>query len=391
MRSLQVKNPTPVYSRRTFLGRSVGMTLVSMLSGCEAGTVQASKGTTATMLVPPSRSRGSARISVRDTGARGDGASDDTAAFQRAINALPPDGGTVEVPGGTYLIDAVKSVRLRSRMHLQLAPDATLVARPNNQERAYVLYVYRVQDAEISGGKIIGERKGHRGTEGEWGHGIQIRGGSRVTVRDMHISGCWGDGICMGAAKVKAQPRILSTDVVIAGIVSTGNRRQGLSIGGSRDVQVYDSEFSDTSGTSPQCGIDVEPDRPDITTNVQIRNCLIRGNAAYGVLAYERTRNVTIEDCIIEDNRSCGVVTVGCTGAHIVGNTIRNNGSTGLFIKRGSNDIQVSRNTFFNNYTRQGWRPREGFSMVGLNRSIKRDILIGESVSDIEVGRNQFR
>ncbi len=387
MRISEVAMPTPTLlsSRRDFLSRALGMALAVALPGCEAAPLPASA-----TFRPPSRSRGTTRINVRQNGAHGDGVRDDTAAFQSAIDALPDEGGTVEVPAGSYLIDPLQSVRLRSRMHLQLAPDAKLIAKPNSADRAYVLWVLMVDDVEISGGQIIGERGGHFGTTGEWGHGIQIIGASRVTVRDMHISNCWGDGICIGGKKVEDGPRVLSSDVVIAGTVSTGNRRQGLSITGSRNVRVYDSEFSHTSGTAPECGIDIEPDQPDFATNVHIQNCRVHNNAKYGILVFKRTQGATIKDCTIEDNRSCGIVTVGCTDVDIVENLIRNNGSTGLFIKNGTVNCKVSQNTFYNNYSRQGVRPRSEFSLDGVTPKVERDILIENAVSDIRVATNHF-
>lgn len=41
-------------------------------------------------------------LNVRDFGARGDGAGDDSAAIMAAVNALPAGGGTVHLPAGTY-------------------------------------------------------------------------------------------------------------------------------------------------------------------------------------------------------------------------------------------------------------------------------------------------
>ena len=41
---------------------------------------------------------------VRDYGATGDGVTDDTAAIQAALDALPVSGGTVHLPAGTYLV-----------------------------------------------------------------------------------------------------------------------------------------------------------------------------------------------------------------------------------------------------------------------------------------------
>jgi len=45
-------------------------------------------------------------VDVRDYGAKGNGTTDDTAAIQAAINALPATGGTVYFPAGTYLISS---------------------------------------------------------------------------------------------------------------------------------------------------------------------------------------------------------------------------------------------------------------------------------------------
>lgn len=43
-------------------------------------------------------------LNVKDFGAKGDNATDDTAAFQAAVNALPASGGTVWAPAGKFII-----------------------------------------------------------------------------------------------------------------------------------------------------------------------------------------------------------------------------------------------------------------------------------------------
>jgi polygalacturonase len=45
-------------------------------------------------------------VSVREFGAVGDGAADDTRAIQSAINATPPGGGIILFPVGTYRVTA---------------------------------------------------------------------------------------------------------------------------------------------------------------------------------------------------------------------------------------------------------------------------------------------
>ena len=82
---------------------------------------------------------------------------------------------------------------------------------------------------------------------------------------------------------------IACEDIVVSNIVSTNNRRQGLSIG-RVDITIRDSEFSYSNGTSPECGIDIEPDDPGIADHVSIENCVLRGNRKYGLLAYKRSQ-----------------------------------------------------------------------------------------------------
>jgi polygalacturonase len=50
-------------------------------------------------------------VNVKDQGAKGDGRSDDTAAIQAAIDLVGGTKGTVLVPAGTYMIDAVGKSR----------------------------------------------------------------------------------------------------------------------------------------------------------------------------------------------------------------------------------------------------------------------------------------
>src|ERR1044071_4726418 len=67
-----------------------------------------------------------AGFNVRDYGAKGDGKALDTAAINRAIEAgAAAGGGTVLFPAGNFLSF---SIRLKSRVHLNLAQGAVLIA-----------------------------------------------------------------------------------------------------------------------------------------------------------------------------------------------------------------------------------------------------------------------
>ncbi|KAB8313987.1 hypothetical protein SD81_040215 [Tolypothrix campylonemoides VB511288] len=293
------------------------------------------------------RARGSTVLDVRRFGAKGDGIADDTAAFQRAIDALPEAGGTVRVPDGDYRIDPLRSVRLRSRMHLQLAPGARLHAIPNAAERAYVLNAHGVRDVEISGGRILGERHRHLGTRGEWGHGLMVRGCTGVTVRDLRIDDCWGDGISIGGIDApKGRAATPSRDVVVQRVRCIGNRRQGLTIGRSQRVRVSDCEFADTGGTPPAAGIDVEPDAGHVASDVRIERCHVHGNAGPGIQFYKRVRGAVVADCTIENNRGPGLLLLEATDIMLVGNRVRGHRGPGLSLRRGAGRVVLRDNAF---------------------------------------------
>jgi parallel beta-helix repeat protein len=293
----------------------------------------------------------SAVISVRDAGARGDGSHDDTAAFQAAVDSLPASGGTVAVPAGRYLIDPRQSVRLRSHVHLRLDSGARLQAKPNTAERAYVVLVERASDVEISGGEIVGDRDAHLGTTGEWGHGVMIRASSRVTVRDIRISRCWGDGMSVGGVKLGNGESMPSTDILIQHVTCRGNRRQGLTIGGSRRVRVLDCEFSDTHGTKPEYGIDIEPDYPGRVEGVRIERCIVRGNRGGGIQVYRRVSDVSIRDCTIEGN-GYGIYLQDTSVGLIAGNRIGGNAHVGVAVRGETSDYRIGENNFAGNSRR---------------------------------------
>ena len=298
-------------------------------------------------------------VSVRDFGARGDGAHDDTQAFQDAIDALR-EGGTVDVPSGLYRIDPLRSVRLASGVHLKLARGAELHAIPNAAPRAYILLVQAVHDVRISGGRIVGDRDRHLGTDGEWGHGIAIYGGVRVVVADTHISRCWGDGISIGGKKRSATDLRPSMDIEIANVKFIGNRRQGLTVGRSRRVWVHDCEMADTGGTAPMAGIDVEPDKGDIAKDVRIERCLVRRNRGPGIQVWHDTHDVLIRDCTIEDNRNPGILAVGANGLSIRGNRIRDNAKVGIVLRKQTRNVDIAGNTFADNAPGRPRKPSFG-------------------------------
>jgi polygalacturonase len=217
-------------------------------------------------------------VDVRDKGATPDDGTDDTAAIQAAIDAVAGSGGTVLVPDGVYLVDAVGKhrLKLKSRMTLSLAPGATLKAKPNDAEGYAVLSISGASDVTVVGGTLEGDRHEHVGTTGEWGMGVRIDGGAkRITLSGVTARHMWGDGFYVHGAN----------GVLLCSVTADHNRRQGLSVIAVDGLVVAGSVFKNTAGTRPGSGIDLEPDQTtEAIANVRIQDSQFLNNVGPGLL-----------------------------------------------------------------------------------------------------------
>jgi parallel beta-helix repeat protein len=327
-------------------------------------------------------------INVRDKGAKGDGNHDDTSAFQAAVDALP-DGGTVMVPPGNYVIDAMRAVNLRSNMLLQLDPNATLTAIPNNSPRSHVIKVWNANNVRITGGRIVGERHQHSGAGGEWGYGLNIQASNHVHVSNMHISDCWGDGIWIGAIGPdgNATP---SRDVTIDNVISVNNRRQGLSIGPVDGVVIMNSTFSGSNGTKPEAGIDIEPQAQGFARNITIDRCVISGNHGTGMEIHYNVSGVTVKNCTIRDNGGYGLMTAANPSQlTFIDNIISGNGLVGLVIAGEASHVKATGNTLQGNSSR--YVRRIAAALASPNAAAqKRELRVDPTTSDVTVSGTRF-
>ncbi len=94
-------------------------------------------------------------LNVRDFGAVGDGAADDTAAIQNTIHACPP-GGRVLVPKGIY---AIRPLVLKSRMTLELKEGAVL--RGDTLEEHYPFLPGEIPDGQTGAARQISSWEGN--------------------------------------------------------------------------------------------------------------------------------------------------------------------------------------------------------------------------------------
>jgi parallel beta-helix repeat protein len=305
-----------------------------------------------TVAVPVTVNMDVTNLNVKDFGAKGDGSADDTAAIQKAIDAVA-NGGTVTVPDGTYMINAVTRLRLKSHMTLQLSAGAVLKAIPNAAEVYAVLWVWNCDDVNIKGGTIEGERSAHLGTTGEGGMGIWIDYSSHILVDGVTVKECWGDGFNIWE---------YSSHVTLQNVVSDHNRRQGMSVIHVDGLLVRDSVFKNTDGTWPKAGIDFEPDyQYEDVKNVLVTGCSFENNVGSGISTYFYAHS-THTNIIFENNtfkgNPMGIRLYETTGVKIINNTIEGAIYDGIYLLNKSKQITVQGNTVTHNvygiYDEQG-------------------------------------
>jgi len=325
---------------------------------------------------------GTTTVEVRNMGALGDGVHDDTAAFQAAINSLPATGGTVHVAAGRYMIDAYKSIRMHSHTRLWLDDGAELDVIPNNQAWTYMVRVWNVTDVRIVGGSMVGDRYKHLGTSGEWGMGVSILGSKNVVVKGTKFSSFWGDGIYVGAQGSGSSIN-RSDYITIDGVVSDSNRRQGMSITPSQHVYVRNSTFSNTIGTLPEAGLDIEPMTQGPTSTIRLENNTFSGNHGNGIEMHTHISDIAIVGNTLTSNHGFGALGVSASGITYSGNHATLNRLAAIGVTGTAHDIVIKSNTLQYNSTLY-------ISPTNKGGALDRDLQIGSAAYRVSVSGNLF-
>lgn len=145
----------------------------------------------------------------------------------------------------------------------------------------------------------------------EWRTTLDFGGCTNLLVEGLRLENSGGDGIYLGSTKQQRGCK----DVVIRDVVCDGHHRQGISVISAENLLIEHCTLSNTKGTAPQAGIDLEPNQPDEQlTNCVIRDCVMENNSGAGILMHLKPLNkttrpisITVERCTIRGGLDAGI------------------------------------------------------------------------------------
>ena len=167
----------------------------------------------------------------------------------------------VDDTGADWLIDPIKVFDVTDKV-VVFEPGVVVRARPGafSASNAILLNFSRPVNLGLYGNGATLTMNKSEYTTGEGRHAIALGTATNVRIQDFVVSNSGGDGLYISGSAPPS--RTYSQDVFVDNVVFDNHRRQAMSIISAQNVFVTDSTFSNTIGTLPEAGVDLEPNQP---------------------------------------------------------------------------------------------------------------------------------
>jgi hypothetical protein len=219
------------------------------------------------------------------------GSVDYTSYLQRGIN----ENLKVSMPNFPVLVND-SGLNLKSNMTVAFPSKSELRLKPTAKGTYAILRIRNVNNIKILNPRLVGDRDRHIGNKGEWGMGIDIRGAQNISVFNVNIKNCWGDGIYIGHSGTP------SRNISINGGVIDNNRRNGVSVISVNGLNINKLLISNSIGVNPATGLDFEPNsHANEIDNVIVKDLITFNNMKNGILIHldkligENEKNVNVQ------------------------------------------------------------------------------------------------
>jgi len=252
-------------------------------------------------------------INVKDFGAIGNGATNDTTAVLLAVAASA--GKVLVWPAGTYIINN-NTVEPASNSAWFVTPSAT-ITNVTTSVQYNMFPCIGVTNWSLYGGGTLQGYVVNDATEN--GYILTISEDcENIKIDNINFVNAMADCIYIGTSATAPK------NIWINNITVTGARRNGLAITAGDNIRITNSIFQDTYNPDHitiQSGIDIEPDGIQVVSNVSISGCNFLNNYGCGLSVYgagglgaEQVRNILIDNNTFLNN---------CIGGLSVSSTLK--------------------------------------------------------------------
>jgi parallel beta helix pectate lyase-like protein len=233
---------------------------------------------------PPSNPNAISLLKFGNAGFGGD----DTSVFQTALNSTASNGQVLEIPAGSYNISPIS---FPANANVQVDAGVTVSANAGFASSARMLNI-NANNVTITGASAATSvfqapkaRAASQGDHSEYRHCLGIQNASNVTITGIACNQSGGDGIYIAQA----------SNVTVSNCIFDSNFRDGGSIIGTLNhIHITNNKFTNTNGTAPQAGVDIEPNYPgDYLLDLNFTDNTMSNNAGDGLAISLWTLNNT--------------------------------------------------------------------------------------------------
>jgi hypothetical protein len=222
---------------------------------------------------PPPRT-----VNLFSFGSAGTGG-DDTQVFQTALNTTAKNGDTLSVSVSPQPYN-VQPLFLPSGTSLLVASGVIIQATSGYVEGQKMINITDVANVSITATGATFQMRKAEYTTGEFRYCLNITGASNVVIQGGTWKNSGGDGIFIGGTAANN----FSFNVTVQDATFDNHRRNAMSIISARSVFVRRCSFTNSNGTAPQDGIDLEPnDATEDLVDIHIEDSNCSGNAGDGM------------------------------------------------------------------------------------------------------------
>lgn len=275
-------------------------------------------------------------------GAKFDGATNDTAALTAAATAAVAKGAPLRLPAGTAVVNTWSPPSGIKVIGPGPEHCTILQAASATSTSAVTVDVSGTSGVTLSGFTIDGNLGAFGAVVTEHKHALKSNDVTDLTVVDMVLTNAKGDGWYIGSTADG------SSGIKADRVRCVANYRAGASIISLIDSVFTDCEFNDNTGTSPQSGLNIEPNFDDEQlSNVRFIGCSADGNSGRGWqfiarIGVHSQGGIRMVGCSAKNNGDDGCRIYNITDLDLLGCEFSDNGQYGLnFQNNGARNVRV--------------------------------------------------